>query len=185
MPTITFSPKPDKFYIQAGSFFPCHFSSGNVPFQTILLFVYQFIMLLFLSRNSRLSPIIFKVSTCCYCKENCLNLWSAAENFRADADLFSVFYSKKAELFHVNRLPSKRSICNVTPYLSRYLHWKIKKKIWKCRLLNVLSASSIKGGLKEYGYISFVMGGRNGQAERYLHFSDRGLGGFSWWLDQG
>ena len=85
----------------------------------------------------------------------------------------------------MNRLPSKRSICNVTPYLPRYLHWKIKKKMWKCRLLNVLSASSIKGGLKEYGYISFVMGGRNGQAERYLHFSDRGLGGFSWWLDQG
>ena len=32
-------------------FFPCHFRSGNVPFQTILLFVYQFIMLLFLSRK--------------------------------------------------------------------------------------------------------------------------------------
>ena len=25
----------------------------------------------------------------------------------------------------------------------------------------MVSASSIKGGLKEYGYISFVMGGRN------------------------
>ena len=33
----------------------------------------------------------------------------------------------------------------------------------------MLSTSKIKGGLKEYGYISFDMGGRNGQAERYLH----------------
>ena len=135
--------------------------------------------------NSRLSPIIFKVSTCCCCQENCLNLWSAAENFKSRCrSVFSIL-QQEGWTFHVNHLPSKRSICNVTPNLSRYLHWKIKKKIWKCRLLNVLSASSIKGGLKEYGYISFAMGGRNGQAERYLHFSDRGLGGFSWWLDQG
>ena len=41
----------------------------------------------------------------------------------------------------------------------------------------MLSASRIKGGLKEYGYISFDMGDRNGHAEMYLHFSDRGLGG--------
>ena len=70
----------------------------------------------------------------------------------------------------MNRLPSKRSICNVTPYLPRYLHWKIKKKIWKCVCW---MCWVLRGGLKEYGYISFVMGGRNGQAERYLHFSDR------------
>ena len=41
-----------------------------------------------------------------------------------------------------------------------------------------------KEGLKEYGYISFDMGDRNRQAEMYLHCSDRGLGGWSWWLDQ-
>ena len=31
----------------------------------------------------------------------------------------------------------------------------------------MLSASTIKGGFKEYGYISFDTGGRNGQAEMY------------------
>ena len=34
-----FSPKPDKFYIQAGSIFPCHFSSRNVRFQIIIVFL--------------------------------------------------------------------------------------------------------------------------------------------------
>ena len=37
-------------------------------------------------------------------------------------------------------------------------------------------------GLK-YEYISFDKGDRTGQAEMYLHCSDRGLDG--WWLDQG
>ena len=39
----------------------------------------------------------------------------------------------------------------------------------------MLSASRNTGGLKEYGYISFDMGDRKGQAEMYLHYSDRGL----------
>ena len=36
----------------------------------------------------------------------------------------------------------------------------------------MLSASRVKGDLKEYGYISFDMGDRNGQTEMYLYCSE-------------
>ena len=133
MPTTTSSHKPDKFCIQTGPFFMCHFSNRNPPFQTILLVFTNLSCFSFEVRNSRLSLIIFKVSMCCCCRqENWLNLWSAAENLRADADLtvFSIL-QQKDWTFHVNHVPSKWFTCNVTPYLPRYLHWKIMGKKMK------------------------------------------------------
>ena len=105
---------------------------------------------------------IFPVSlcTCCGCQENSLNPWSTAENSRGDVDLtVLVFYSEnKAEhfmwivcladdshvTFHVNRLSSRRFTC----YATLNLHRKIRRKRkWKCRLLNMLSASRVKVGI--------------------------------------
>ena len=89
--------------------------------------------------------------------------------------LFSVFYSKKAELFMWIVCPANDS--HVMSYLicPVICTGKYGEKKWKCCLLNVLSASRITGGLKEYGYISFDMGDRNRQAEMYLHYLDQGL----------
>ena len=69
----------------------------------------------------------------------------------------------------MNRLPSRRFTCND----KLDLHWKIRKKM---KMLSVEYAKRLLQGLK-YGYISFDKGDRTGQAEMYLHCSDRGLDG--------
>ena len=70
----------------------------------------------------------------------------------------------------MKRLPSRRFTCND----KLDLHWKIRKK--KTKMPSAEYTKRLLQGLK-YGYISFDKGDRTGQAEMYLHCSDRGLDG--------